>query len=330
MTKKTRYFVLASAAILAVGLTTGLVASYMGLPLQVFTQAAGPDELQYVPADAAVVAYANVRDVMNSQFRQRFRELEPESRERDEFQRQTGLDIEHDIDTVVAAMMPGDDRGPKGGMLVLARGRFQQAQLERLALDKGGQVEDYQGVRLLRTAEDRDDDHMAMGFLEADVVALGSYEAVRHAIDAGRASRNIRDNNELMSQVAELDGNSAWAVGRFDAIAREARLPNEVQAQLPALTWFTAAGHVNGGVSGVVRAEARDEQAAQNVRDMLRGFLALARMQSGNNPGLKAMVDTVQLTGDGRSVSLSFTIPTEVFEALEALGRQRQGAGQER
>jgi hypothetical protein len=71
--KKTRYFVAVMGTILAVGLGTGLVASYMGLPVSVFSSAAGPEELQYVPADAAVVAYANVRDVMNSQLRQRFR-----------------------------------------------------------------------------------------------------------------------------------------------------------------------------------------------------------------------------------------------------------------
>ena len=73
MTKKTRNFVLVSGAILTVGLGTGLVASYMGLPVSLLSSAAGPDELQYVPQNAAVVAYANVRDVMNSEFRQRFR-----------------------------------------------------------------------------------------------------------------------------------------------------------------------------------------------------------------------------------------------------------------
>ena len=85
MSNKTRYFVVTAAAILAVGLTTGLVASYMGLPVA-FSRAAGPDELQYVPADAAVVAYANVREVMDSDFRERFRQFEPDTKERDEFQ----------------------------------------------------------------------------------------------------------------------------------------------------------------------------------------------------------------------------------------------------
>lgn len=47
--KKTHYFVSISAAILAVGLGTGFVASYMGLPVSVFSSSAAPEELQYRP-----------------------------------------------------------------------------------------------------------------------------------------------------------------------------------------------------------------------------------------------------------------------------------------
>ena len=134
-------------------------------------------------------------------------------------------------------------------------------------------------------------------------------------------------NNELMRLVAELDNSNAWAVGRFDALAREARLPSEVQAQLPTLSWFSAAGHINGGVSGVFKAEARDEAAAQNLRDVLRGFLAMARLQAGSRPGFQQMVDSLQLSGDGRTVALAFTIPSEFFDALEAMGKARTGNG---
>src|ERR1700741_4513862 len=90
MSNKTRYFVAISGAILAIGLGTGLVASYMGLPVSVFSSAAGPEELQYVPADAAVVAYANVREVMSSQFRQRFKDIEPSQNDKNEFEEKTG------------------------------------------------------------------------------------------------------------------------------------------------------------------------------------------------------------------------------------------------
>ena len=209
MSKKTRYFMMVAAGILAVGLGTGLVASYMGLPVSLVSQAAGPSELQYVPADAAVVAYADVRNVMNSQFRQRFRQMEPSSRERDEFEQKTGLDIEQDIDTVVAAFMPreGTVRHDEESALVLARGRFEAARLEALALEHGGSAEDYRGKRLLTHLDSRDNggDHsMSLGFVEADLVALGATESVKRAIDARAENRNVVSNNDLMRLVAEL------------------------------------------------------------------------------------------------------------------------------
>jgi hypothetical protein len=329
MSRKTRYFVLASGSILAIGLGTGLVASYMGLPVSVLSRAAGPDELQYVPAEAAVVAYADVKDVMNSQFRQRFRELEPKSSERDEFEQKTGLDIERDIDSVVAAFIPGP-RGlgdnPDESAVVLARGRFEPARLEALAIEHGGKVEDYRGKRLLTHTEATTNhgEGLAVGFVESNLVALGGIQSVKRAIDARAENRSVVSNNDLMRLVAELDNSNAWAVGRFDAIAREARLPSEVQAQLPTLQWFSAAGHINGGVSGLIKAEARDEAAAQNLRDMLRGFLAFARLQAGSRPGMQQMVDSLQLSGDGNTVALSFDIPSEFFDALEAIAKQKK------
>ncbi len=328
MTNKTRNFVLVSGTILTVGLGTGLVASYMGLPVALLSSAAGPTELQYVPQNAAVVAYANVRDVMGSNFRERFRQLEPQSADKDEFEQQTGLDIERDIDSVVAAFIPQGAttaEHPEKSAVVLARGRFEAGRLEALALEHGGSAEDYKGRRLLtHSGNGANDSPMAVGFVEADLVALGSLDAVRQAIDAGIDNRNVMSNNDLMRLVAEMDNSNAWAVGRFDAIAREAQLPSEVQAQLPAVTWFSAAGHVNGGVSGVLKAEARDEAAAQNLRDVVRGFLAMARLQSGSRPGIQQMVDSLQLSGEGTTVALSFNLPSEFFDALEALAKQKQ------
>lgn len=331
MSNKTRYFVAISGAILAIGLGTGLVASYMGLPVSVFSSAAGPEELQYVPADAAVVAYANVRDVMNSQFRQRFKEVEPTQDQKNEFEEKTGLNFEEDIDTVVAAVLANGNLSnkPQKSFLILARGRFDAARLEALALEHGAQVSDYQGKRLIThhdgdNANDTIDDDMGVGFVEADLIAFGSVPSVRASIDARRENRNVVSNNDMMKLVNELDAANAWAVGRFDAIASQAGLPSEIQAQMPAITWFSAAGHVNGGVSGQFKAEAKDEASAQNLRDVLRGFLAMAKMQASNKPGMQQLADSLMLSGEGKTVALQFSIPTEVLDILEGLAKGRK------
>jgi hypothetical protein len=325
MSNRTRYFVVTAAAILAVGLTTGLVASYMGLPVA-FSRAAGPEELQYVPDDAAIVAYANVRQIMDSEFRERFRQFEPDTRERDEFEAKTGVNIEHDINSVVAVITPAATQPTTGpnGMLILARGRFEQSRLENLALEHGGHVEDYNGKRLLIHRNESGTAEMAIGFLEADLIALGGYEAIKRSIDANGGRNIVSTNADLMRQIGEIEASNAWAVGRFDAIANSGHLPSEIQAHLPAIEWFSAATHINGGVSGVFKAEARDEEAAKNMRDVLNGFLALAKMQSSSHPELKVMVDSLQLSGDGKDVAVSFTLPSELFDALEQLKKLEQ------
>ena len=90
MTKKTRYFLAGSAAILVAGLGTGLVAYYGGGFPSLSASRSGPAELSYVPADASIVAFANVGEVMDSQLRQRLKERMPNEQGQQEFQRATG------------------------------------------------------------------------------------------------------------------------------------------------------------------------------------------------------------------------------------------------
>ena len=96
MTRKTRYFMTGSAAVLAAGLCTGLVAYYGG-GFQALVASTGPTELSYVPADAAVVAYADVKSIMDSELRQRFKQSVPGPMSEEgqkEFLEHTGIDIE--------------------------------------------------------------------------------------------------------------------------------------------------------------------------------------------------------------------------------------------
>ena len=97
MTKRTRYFVFGSVTVLLVGLCTGLVAYYTGMPMGAFGQTSALPELRYVPGNAAVVAYADVRNVMQSELRQKLHKANTGESHEDgqaEFQKHTGIDIE--------------------------------------------------------------------------------------------------------------------------------------------------------------------------------------------------------------------------------------------
>src|SRR5262245_17743015 len=110
MTTRTRYFVIASLLVIGVGLGTGMVAYYVGFPAGAFAQRGGPAELDYVPRDVAVLAYADVRDVMTSELRQKLLSATPiQENGRRELEEQTGINLESDIDRVVACLYPQRD-----------------------------------------------------------------------------------------------------------------------------------------------------------------------------------------------------------------------------
>jgi hypothetical protein len=321
MTRQTRYFLFGAIAVLLVGLCTGLVAYYAGLPMRAFGQTDTPAELAYVPADAAVVAYCNVSDVMHSELRQRLDAAMPKREDgQQEFERETGLNIEQDIDRVVGFMIPAPGGEPYSGMAV-ASGRFNVVKLEALAREHGGQVEEYKGRRLITRIGEGGGPHdknITVAFLAPGLVGVGETATVKRAID-GFGGRNITANSELMDLVKDIDDSNAWAVGQFDALMTHARLPQEMASKIPAVRWFSASGHINGGVSGMVRAETRDEQAGQNLRDVVQGFLALARLQAGNRPELQGLVSSLQVSGTGKTVAVSFSIPVEAIDALGAM-----------
>src|SRR3990170_4726776 len=150
MTTKTRYFVIVSLLVLAVGLGTGLVAYYVGFPASAFANRGGPDELRLIPRDATVIAFANVREVMASELRQKIhRALPGQENGQRELQEQTGINLETDVDRVVACLHPERDGvGMPAGGMVLARGRFDETKIEALMREHGAQVEAYKGKRL--------------------------------------------------------------------------------------------------------------------------------------------------------------------------------------
>ena len=324
MTTRTRYFVFGSLLVLTVGVATGLVAYYTGFSTSAFTSAGGPDELKYLPRNANLVAYSNVRDVMTSGLRERLRHILPnQPNGQQEFQNETGINIEADIDLVVAALAPqsgGPEAFPATG-LVLARGRFDQVKIEALMREHGATVDEYKGIRLITGPTSAANtagaaNAVSLAFVEPGLVALGSTFLVRNAIDLKAGGDNVTANEELMNLVRSLENGNSWAVGRFDAIASQAKLPSGLAERLPPITWFSATTQIDTGVSGVLRVEARDETSANNLRDVVRGFLALAKLEVGQRPELQAMVQSLQLGGTGTTVSLSFNLPGDLFDLL--------------
>lgn len=340
MTQRTRYFLIASALVLSVGLGTGLVAYYNGsLPLGLGRSADA--ELAYVPADSAAVGYADVRAIMDSEFRQKLRQMLPTGEEKDKLQAEIGLDIERDIDTVVASFM--GDASPSKGAAVVVRGRFNDAQIETMATQHGAVAEEYHGKRILMLKGDAPEAPVegthaevhatgGLAFLEPGVLVLGEAGAIKRAIDAGASGENITKNDDLMKLIGDVrGGNNAWIVGRFDAMASAAPLPAQVKDQIPAIEYFAVSAHVNGGITGTIRADTRDDKAAEQLRDVVRGALAAGRLMAGQNSQADAVLNSLQIIGTGKTVGMTFTVPTQVLDVLNGVAAMKNlGTGEVR
>src|ERR671911_1408606 len=106
MTKKTRYFVITAGAVLVVGLGGGLIA-YLAYNRIAGVPAGLPQEIRYVPADAEIVAFANVRAIMDSELRRALMpNIDPESSKGRQMMNDFGVDPEKQVDHVVMYVEP--------------------------------------------------------------------------------------------------------------------------------------------------------------------------------------------------------------------------------
>src|SRR5918996_1265687 len=177
MTKKTRYFVVTAGAVLVVGLGGGLIA-YLAYNRMAGVPAGLPSEVRYVPADAEVIAFANVRAIMNSDLRRALMpNIDPESRKGKQMMNDfAGVDIEKQVDHVVMYVepfirqnqeKPQDNEMPRASLLV--NGTFDQARIEQFIRERGGSIEEHNGRKLFAHREGRE--QIAVGFVADDLIA---------------------------------------------------------------------------------------------------------------------------------------------------------------
>ena len=333
MTKKTRYFVLAACAVLVVGVGGGLIA-YLAYNRAAGVPAGLPPELRYVPANVTVVAFADVRGVMNSELRRSLiPSIDPESRKGRRIMNDfAGVDVEKQVNRVVAFIEPYTPPDPQTQAkpeipraLVLVNGTFDQARIEASISEHGGTMDEYKGRKIFVRREESHE--FALGLVEPDLLALGQADLVRRVIDSSQdssaAAQNITTNADMMSLIRDNAGSTAWVVGQFDEIRRRMRLPSGVAGQVPPMRLVSVKANINGGIKATIRAEAGDKAAADQLRDVVRGFISLARLQAGAKPELENVLKTVELSGTDATVRLSFAVSPETLRVITPGPRRR-------
>lgn len=322
MTTRTCCVCLGAGGILAAGLAGGL-AAYLQGKLPAAAAERRPDHFRYIPADAQFVAFADVQAVMTSDLSSRMRDRLPADNEPD-FESRTGIRIASDIDEVVASLVPGASDG--ANLLLMLSGRFDRDRIESLAIEHGGTVSEYDGHGLFSTTVG--DSRLALAFVEPDVLAVGSEALVVDALDLVDGGEDVTANTRLMALLAKVEpGSDAWAIGALDGPGAADWMPQGLDPRALRVNAFSVAGRVNGGIRLALQAETPDEAASQSLRDILQGFIALARMQAAAQPEVAGILDSMQLraTPGEQVVHLSMTLPSATLEWL--WDRALEGAG---
>ena len=241
-----------------------------------------------------------------------------------QFRTETGIDIQTDIDRVILALVSVGDQKVRmpDSALVLARGRFDQVKIEALMREHGAHAEDYRGVRVVDGEAPEGSGSVSVAFLEPGLLGVGSTALVRRAVELKSGGPAISTNDEMMGLIRDLGPGNAWAAGRFDVLASRANIPPDLTGQIPPVHMFSASAQIDSGIRGMLRADSNDEAAANSLRDVIRGFVALARMQTSSRPEVSSVLQSVQLGGAGKTVSLSFDVPASALDALASLPAQ--------
>ena len=334
MTKTTRYFLVTAGAVLVVGLGGGLIA-YLAYTRVAGVPAGVPPEVRYVPVDAELVAFANVRTIMDSELRRALvPSIDPQSRKgRQMMSEFAGVDLERQVDHVVMYVEPfirqNEENAkpaeiPRAALLV--NGSFDQARIEQFIREHGGVVQEHNGRKLF--VRDRGHEQVAVGFVERDLIAIGQGDLVRRSIDISRGSdrdfRSVTANGELMNLVRDNSGSTAWVAGQFDEISRRMKLPAAISSQVPPVRLVSLKADINGGVKATIRAEAGDKAAADQLRDAVRGFISLARLHAGGKDELANVLKTIELSGSDNTVRVSFAVSPETLRVIAPPMRRRE------
>ena len=319
---RSRLAVLVSTVVVVVGVIAGLGALWLN-PARA---AVGPmpGEALILPADARFVMGFDVKRFTASPFYARYaseRGMKPEALR--ELEEKTGLDPARDVDQIVVVGTPNAGKGSPG--LTLALGRFDLYKIGR-ALETQGKVsgQNVAGVSVYVFKEE-DARSVALAFLDETALLFGPRTEVEAAITSrSRGETPLKKNLMLMGLVERVrPGSTFWMVGDQSLLAG---MPTSVPApgssadgatiNLPALQALTVTGDLDPQVSLNVTGDAKDELAAKNLADVVRGFVALMSLQARQKPELQQLASAVTVATEQTRVLVSARVPYELLDAL--------------
>jgi len=318
---RSRLVVISSLAVVGLGVAGALGALYLD-PARAAVGPLSPEGLA-LPADTRFVMGVDVHRFVASPFYARFGKGQGRLPAFTELEEKTGLNPERDVDRIVVAGRAAT-KGQEGGLLIVS-GRFDRTKLSRTIETEtmGVTTKNHEGMTIYLFREGAAKGAGAAAFLDDDTLVLGSAESVEATItNHARGEAPLRSNPGLMALLESVKpGATFWAVGDQSVLSRlPLRVPTpggEGAVTLPPLKSVVVTGELDPQVALEMTGEASDAKAAQNLADVVRGFVALASLQASQRPELKELASAVSVTTEATRVHVNLRLPYELLDSLQ-------------
>src|SRR5207248_821044 len=149
----------------------------------------------------------------------------------------------------------------------------------------------------------------------------------KKAIDQMQLPGSLPLHSDLMAAIQAIDaGNQVWAVGDFsikDFGTAGLRGPAPALEILKSLQGGTYQMRVDTDIHAVATGNFADAESAQNLRDMARGLLAVAKLQvAQKEPDMLHLLDGIQVSNNGPKLIVKVDELGDLLKKLRKNGRQ--------
>lgn len=274
--------------------------------------AADSQLMSLVMPDARVIAGVNVEQAKGTQFGQYLLSLaQMHDQEMKDILAKTGFDPTRDVREVLIASNASTKNG-----IVLGRGTFDVARLIAAATEHEAKTEIYKGITIITDPKELS----GLAFLDSTSFAAGDLANVRGAID--RLSSPAILPAELLVKVNQWSTTQdAWAISTVptSTVKVPTGAPNIPGIGNNALQGIqSAAAGVKLGTIVVFKSEAQADTApnAQALGDAVKLLANLATLQQNTDPVLKTLTQSLVVSAQGTTLSVSVSMPSQQLQDL--------------
>jgi hypothetical protein len=320
----TRVSAVLAAGIVLAGVGVGAVAHLAGGGASARMGPPGPS-LAFVPQGASLIGYVDLKSLASSPLAASWSD---DVRERtplaalDEFRASTGVDILNDVDALTFAVGPGPEKPARWG--IAASGVFDRGSLlEKLSQHEGGvETSTYGGTEI--QVVKRATESTAMALPDDATLLVGDAAYVREMLDAGSGQKPSASGSLESWGYGSFEGEAFWLVGSAPEFVNGFVGRGTDKASLRT---FAVTGRLDTDLLLRARGKANDAKTAQELANVVRGFVALGRLRSDpsrESALLDKMAQSVSVELTEEVIDVNLMVPYDSIREL--LSSQRKAA----